>query len=155
MNSLCRPQIIHLLGPAASLFLDHSQVAYAEIWWCPTPISGVCQTSPFCRQGREAALGRKTERENIVLAWNSFWPFSGVLCAQCCLCRAMYVGPCWQICCSWVLQIVVRLLNQYVVLLFKSFFNMPATHVKGSCIMVNVNISCKLIINPSHSVLVG
>lgn len=53
-----------------------------------------------------------------------------------------------------MLQIVVVLLNQYVVILFFFFFfNMLAMHIKSSCILVNVNISCKPIINLSHSVL--
>lgn len=36
---------------------------------------------------------------------------------------------------------------------FFFFFNVLAMHIKSSCILVNVNISCKPIINLSHSVL--
>lgn len=88
MNILCRPQIIPVLGLAACPLLGCSHVARAEIWWCPSPISGVCQTSPFCRQGREAAPGRKAEKalcwlETVSDPFLVFYVLSAVCVVQC------------------------------------------------------------------------
>lgn len=73
------------------------------------------------------------------------------LCTQCCLCHVMSVTSSRQICCSWVLQIVVVLVDLYVVV---SFFHVLAMHVKN-CFMVDVNISHKPIISLSRSILRG
>lgn len=73
--------------PAASPFLDYSQVAHAEIWWCPTPIPGVCQTSPFSgREERQKSRERKHWlglKQFLTLPWCFMCSVLSVSCNVC------------------------------------------------------------------------
>lgn len=75
LNSPHTPEVMHVLRSVTSPFMDRFQVAYAESWWCPTPISCMpmpSQTSPIPFPQAEEKKGsprQKCRERGKTLRW--------------------------------------------------------------------------------------